>query len=185
MNSSKSCASTAIYSAWTVSDFNDSSRFLLCFGLVTLIRRRNYTHSMNEELNSNSPLDGFELFDNSNMSRVVNKITITKSNQFNFPAAFYQMNRIEGKKGAMLYFNKQAQKVAVTFTDEAQPQGFRLALSNEGKYGAYISARSFLTLNGISDTKYAKRYDYDKQTLADGQTLYIIDLTKGEDGDET
>lgn len=137
---------------------------------------------MNEELHSNSPLEGFELFDNSNMSRVVNKITITKSNQFNFPAAFYQINKIEGKKGAMLYFNKQAQKIAVLFTDEVQPQGFRLALSNEGKYGAYISARSFLTLNDISDLKFAKRYDYEKQALPSGETLYIIDLNKGEEG---
>jgi hypothetical protein len=140
---------------------------------------------MNEELYSNSPLEGFELFDNSNMSRVVNKITITKSNQLNFPAAFYQINKIEGKKGAKLYFNKQAQKIAVLFTDDVQPQGFKLALSNDGKYGAYLSARSFLALNGISDIKYAKRYDYEKQTLADGQILYVIDLTKGEDGGET
>ena len=85
----------------------------------------------------------------------------------------------------MLYFNKPAQKVAVMFTDEVEPQGFKLALSNEGKYGAYISARSFLTLNGISDIKYAKRYDYDKQSLSDGRTLYVIDLNKGEDGGET
>lgn len=140
---------------------------------------------MNEELHSNSPLEGFELFDNSNMSRVVNKITITKSNQLNFPAAFYQINKIEGKKGAMLYFNKQAQKVAVMFTDEVEPQGFKLALSNEGKYGAYISARSFLTLNGISDIKYAKRYDYVQQNVSDGRTLYVIDLNKGEDGGES
>ena len=52
------------------------------------------------------------------------------------------------------------------------------------KYGAYISARSFLTLNGISDMKYAMRYDYDKQNLPDGQSIYVIDLTKGEDGGE-
>lgn len=147
--------------------------------------RRTYNHSMNEELTNNSPLEGFELFDNSNMSRVVNKITITKSNQLNFPAAFYQINKIEGKKGAKLYFNKQAQKVAVQFTDEVESQGFKLALSNEGKYGAYISARSFLTLNGINDLKYAKRYDYEKMVAADNQTLYVIDLTKGEDGGET
>lgn len=140
---------------------------------------------MNEELMNNSPLEGFELFDNSNMSRVVNKITITKSNQLNFPAAFYQINKIEGKKGAKLYFNKQAQKVAVQFTDEVQPQGFKLALSNEGKYGAYISARSFLTLNGISDIKYAKRYDYEKMAVGDDQVLFVVDLTKGEDGGDT
>lgn len=138
---------------------------------------------MENELHNNSPLEGFELFDNSNMSRVVDKITITKSHQLNFPAAFYKINKIDGKKGAMLYFNKAAQKVAVQFTDNVPQQGFKLALSNEGKYGAYISARSFLTLNGISDKKYAKRYDYEKLDN-NGQTLFVIDLTKGEDGGE-
>lgn len=130
---------------------------------------------------NNSPLEGFELFDNSNMSRVVDKITITKSNQLNFPAAFYKINKLDGKKGAMLYFNKVAQKVAIQFTDDVQSQGFKLSLSNEGKYGAYISARSFLTLNGISDKRFAKRYDYDK-VEANEQTLFVIDLNKGEDG---
>lgn len=130
---------------------------------------------------NNSPLEGFELFDNSNMSRVVDKITITKSNQLNFPAAFYKINKLDGKKGAMLYFNKVAQKVAIQFTDDVQSQGFKLSLSNEGKYGAYISARSFLTLNGISDKRFAKRYDYDK-VEANVQTLFVIDLNKGEDG---
>ena len=139
---------------------------------------------MNEESISNSPLQGFELFDNSNMSRVVDKITITKSNQLNFPAAFYKINKIEGKQGAVLYFNKAAQKVAVQFTDDVPKHGFKLSLSNEGKYGAYISARSFLTLNGINGKEYAKRYDYQKVDGGDGQTLFIIDLTKGEDGGE-
>ncbi len=137
---------------------------------------------MNNEDVNNSPLEGFELFDNSNMSRVVDKITITKSNQLNFPAAFYKINKIEGKKGAMLFFNKTARKVAVQFTDDVLPQGFKLALSNDGKYGAYLSARSFLTLNGISDKKYAKRYNYEKIVGANGQTVFVIDLTKGEDG---
>lgn len=143
--------------------------------------RTAYNDSMNNELQNNSPIDGFELFDNSNMSRVVDKITITKSHQLNFPAAFYKINKIEGKKGAMLYFNKAAQKVAIQFTDDVIPQGFKLALSNEGKYGAYLSARSFLTLNGISDKKYAKRYDYEKVDASD-RTLFVVDLNKGEDG---
>lgn len=135
--------------------------------------------------NSNqTPLDGFELFDNSTMSRVVDKITVTKSNQLNFPAAFYTINKLAGKKGAMLYFNKASQKIAVQFTDEVKPQGFKLALSNEGKYGAYISVRSFFTLNGIDNKKYAKRYDYDKIIDSDGQPIFIIDLTKGEEGGE-
>ena len=137
---------------------------------------------MNEEFKNNSPLEGFELFDNSNMSRVVDKITITRSNQLNFPAAFYKINKIDKKQGAMLYFNKTAQKVAVQFTDDVPAQGFKLSLSNEGKYGAYISARSFLTLNGINDRKYAKRYDYDKVDVGNGVALFVIDLTKGEEG---
>lgn len=137
--------------------------------------------SMNEDKYISSPLEGFELFDNSNMSRVVNKITITKSNQLNFPAAFYTINKLEGKKSAMLYFNKASQKIAIQFMDEGNSQGFKLALSNNGRYGAYVSVRSFFTLNGIDNKKYAKRYDYEKID-ADGRTLFVIDLNKGEDG---
>jgi hypothetical protein len=129
-------------------------------------------------------LAGFELFDSSTMSRVVDKITITKSNQLNFPAAFYTINKLAGKKGAMLYFNKASQKIAVQFTDEVKPQGFKLALSNGGKFGAYISVRSFFTLNGIDTKKYAKRYDYEKIADPSNQSIFIIDLTKGEEGSE-
>ncbi|MGZ6005469.1 MAG: hypothetical protein ACXWLH_04955, partial [Candidatus Saccharimonadales bacterium] len=67
---------------------------------------------------------------------------------------------------------------------EVSPQGFKLALSNDGKYGAYISVRSFFTLNGIDTKKYAKRYDYEKITDNSGQPIFIIDLTKGEEGGE-
>jgi len=131
-----------------------------------------------------SQLEGFEPFDNSAMSRVVNKITITKSNQLNFPAAFYSINGLEGKKGAMLYFNKGAQKVAVQFTDEVIDKGFKLALSNNGKYGAYISIRSFLTLNNIEMPRYAGRYDYEKLADGSGNIFFVIDLMKREDGSE-
>lgn len=139
---------------------------------------------MNDDNYNPSSLEGFELFDNSNMSRVVNKITITKSNQLNFPAAFYTINKLEGKKSAMLYFNKASQKIAIQFMDEDSPQGFKLALSNGGKYGAYVSVRSFFTLNGIDNKKYADRYDYEKVDN-NGQTLFVIDLNRGEDGGDS
>lgn len=141
--------------------------------------RRSYNVGM---IDDNSPLEGFELFDNSNMSRVVNKITITKSNQLNFPAAFYSINNLVGKKGAMLYYNKNAQKIAIQFTDEVNEKGFKLTLSNNGRYGAYMSVRSFMTLNGIDTKKYAARYDYEKLLDLQQQTIFVIDLTKGEHG---
>ena len=140
-----------------------------------------YDESMNDDTHS-SLLEGFELFDNSNMSRVVNKITITKSNQLNFPAAFYSINGLDGKKGAMLYYNKETHKIAVQFTDEVNDKGFKLALSNNGKYGAYISIRSFLTLNNIETLRYAGRYDYEKIAGPNGEQLFIIDLAKREEG---
>jgi hypothetical protein len=136
---------------------------------------------MNDGTNA-SPLEDFELFDNSTMSRVVNKITITKSNQLNFPAAFYSINNLDGKKGAMLYFNKVAQKIAVQFIDEVNDKGFKLALSNNGKYGAYVSVRSFLTLNNIEMPRYAGRYDYEKIDGPGGTPLFVIDLTKRQEG---
>lgn len=131
---------------------------------------------------NNSPLEGFELFDNSSMSRVVNKITITKSNQLNFPAAFYSINKLDGKKGAMLYYNKDAKKIAIQFIDVVNDQSFKLTLSNNGKYGAYISVRSFLTLNNIEMPQNAGRYDYKVVTGANGEQMFIIDLTKREEG---
>lgn len=135
-----------------------------------------------DEQTQSSQLEGFELFDNSNMSRVVNKITLTKSNQLNFPAAFYSINGLDGKKTALLYFNKNMQKIAVQFTDELDDKGFKLTLSNGGKYGAYISIRSFLTLNNIEVPRHAGRYDYEKIVGPNGAPLFVIDLTRREEG---
>lgn len=133
---------------------------------------------MNEE--QNNPLDGFTFFDNSGMSRVVDKITITKSSQFNFPAAFYKLNSLSGKQGVALYYNNMQSKIGIRFTDTLDPKGFKLVLSNEGKYGAYISAKSFLLLNKIELPRSAGRYEYKKFNTSEG-VVFIIDLNDKEE----
>lgn len=129
----------------------------------------------------NSVLEGFELFDNSSMTRVVDKISLTKSYQFNFPAAFYTKNRIKGMQGVLLYFNKTDSKIAVRFIKELDDKSFRLSLSNGGKYGAYIAAKSFFTLNNIKMPEHAGRYDYKEINNGDIK-LFVIDLGSREGG---
>lgn len=124
---------------------------------------------MNE---NKSPLEGFTLFDNSAMTRIVDKITLTSSGQFNFPAAFYNLNKLKDKKCVRVYYNQIDQKVAITFLDNEDPKGFKLILSNNGKYGGYIAAKSFITLNKIDLKKYGGRYDYEKIDTNEG--LYFV-----------
>lgn len=138
---------------------------------------------MEDTDNKTNPLNGFTFFDNSNVSRLVDKITITKSSQLNFPAAFYNLNKLQGKQGVDLYYKESEQKIGLQFTDEVTPKGFKLVLSNHGKYGGYVSAKSFFTLNKIDIPKYSGRYEYEKFNTSAGD-VFIIDLNiRGKGGD--
>ena len=124
-------------------------------------------------MESNFNLTNFKKFDNSGITRVVDKITLTQSNQINFPAAFYRFNELAGKRTAFLYYNEHDKQIAIEFNDSVNDrQGFKLILSKGGEYGAYIAAKAFLSSNKIDLSKYAGRYSYTKQSI--GDIIYFV-----------
>jgi hypothetical protein len=139
---------------------------------------------MNQENNS---IGGFAPFKNEGLTRVVDKITITKVNQFNFPSAMYKRNRLDRYQAVRLYYNKASWEIGLEFLEEHEEGSFKLVLSEEGRYGAYIVAKSFFFFNGLTAQLLAGRYSYKAVNLAEmgadrPGTMYIIDL-KDKGGD--
>ena len=66
-------------------------------------------------------------------------------------------------------------KVAIEFLEDDDKSGFKLILSNDGKYGCYISSRAFFQYNGIDYTKFAQRYDYIREKI-DNKEVFVIAL---------
>lgn len=129
---------------------------------------------------------GFEQFVSANITRLVDKISITKVNQFNFPTAMFRKNNLTRFKAVRLFYNKAERKVGLEFIASPQPDDGSLKLipsGDEGQYGAYIVAKSFFFMNDLNPEKLAGRYDYDKVSLEDlgasrAGTMFVIDLNK-------
>lgn len=139
---------------------------------------------MNQE---NNIIGGFTPFKNEGLTRVVDKITITKVNQFNFPSAMYKRNHLDRYQAVRLYYNRVSQEIGLEFLKDHEDGSFKLVLSEEGRYGAYIVAKSFFFFNELSAMQLAGRYSYKAVNLAEmgadrPGTMYIIDL-KDRGGD--
>lgn len=136
----------------------------------------------------NSTFSGFKQFTNETLTRVVDKISITKGSQFNFPTAMYKKNRLSQFKAARLYYNKERQLVGIEFIPELEDGAFKLVLSAEGRYGAFIVAKSFFFMHDLDAKRYARRYNYKKLNLEElgaGRpgTMFAIDLKEKEEKD--
>jgi hypothetical protein len=130
---------------------------------------------------------GFEAFQNEGLTRVVDKITITKVNQFNFPTAMYKRNKLHRYSAVRIYFNRADMQVGLEFLNEYENGSFKLILSEEGRYGAYIVAKSFFFFNELEAKQFAGRYGYKTVNLSEMDAkrlgvMYIIDL-KDKGGD--
>jgi hypothetical protein len=138
--------------------------------------------------NFNSFAD-FKPFQNEGLTRVIDKITITKGNQFNFPTAMYQRNHLKNYKAVRLYYNKKASQVGIEFLKDQEEGSFKMILSEGGRYGAFIVAKSFFFLNDLKAEDYAGRYSYDSVKFTDmgadrPGSLYVISLKdEGEASD--
>ncbi len=124
-------------------------------------------------------LEGFELFNNQAVSRIVNKITITKNYMLNFPSAFYTLNEIKNARSALLYYNKQTKQIAIEFKMDVNEKGFKITAPNNGMYGGYITAKNFFILNDLMGKIRTGRYDYEKKEIKKGLdniSLYLIEL---------
>lgn len=125
-------------------------------------------------------MEGFELFDNQSINRVVNKITITKNYSINFPTAFCRINGVGDKKTALLYFNREKFQIAIEFKEGVDERGFKITNSNGGRYGGYITTKNFFTMNGLIGNVKVGRYDYRKiseqHNGLDNKELYVLQL---------
>lgn len=137
-------------------------------------------------MSKDNTIGGFEQFIGTNMSRLVDKITITKGSHFNLPTAMYRKNSINKFKFVKLFYNKKDSQIGFEFTNIQEPEDGSLKLvpsGDKGQYGAYIVAKSFFFMNSLKPEKLAGRYDYAKKTLkslgADRPGfMYVIDLKK-------
>lgn len=134
----------------------------------------------------NDNIGSFEQFIGSNMSRLVDKITITKGSHFNLPTAMYRKNKINNFKYVKLFYNKKEHQIGFEFTTSQEPEDGSLKLvpsGDKGQYGVYIVAKSYFFMNNLDPLKLHGRYEYAKKTLkslgADRPGfMYVIDLTK-------
>lgn len=106
------------------------------------------------------------------VTRIVDKITLTTSKQIGFPQAFTKKHGIHDYEGVLLYWNADQKVVAVRFTNDMSPQGVMKLVKSE-RYGAYISVSTFLATYGIDPKKYQRRYDYEKVD----PTLFALETT--------
>ena len=137
-------------------------------------------------MNNIEKFGGFEQFVGADISRLVDKISITKGSQFNFPTAMHRKNKLGRYKAVKVYFNKKERQIGLEFISEPQSGDGSLKLipsGDKGQYGAYIVAKSFFFLNDLKPMKLAGRYEYDKASIKQlgaerAGTLYVIDLNK-------
>lgn len=95
------------------------------------------------------------------VSRIVDKITLTTSKQIGFPQAFARKHGIHDYEGVILYWESESKAVAVEFTNDISQRGFTRMVKSD-KYGAYAGVSTFLSTHSIDPKSYQRRYDYQK-----------------------
>ncbi len=124
-------------------------------------------------------MEGFILFDNSSVSRVVDKITITKNYLINFPSAFYKINNLNGKKSVLLLYNQDARQIAIIFKDDYDNRGFKITTSNNGQGGGYITAKNFFAMHNLIGKIKVGRHTYERHAIKKGdcdEDAFVLQL---------
>jgi hypothetical protein len=98
---------------------------------------------------------------NKDITRVVDKITLTTSRQMGFPQAFTKKHNVHDYDGIILYWEPASQAIAVEFTNDVSQSGF-IKLVKSDKYGAYAGISTFLSTHSLEPKDYQRRYDYEK-----------------------
>jgi len=98
---------------------------------------------------------------NKDVTRVVDKITLTTSRQIGFPQAFTRKHNVHDYEGIILYWEPNAKAIAVEFTNDVSQSGFTRLVKSE-KYGAYAGISTFLSTHSLEPKNYERRYNYEK-----------------------
>lgn len=103
------------------------------------------------------------------------RITVTKSQSIGLPTKFYNDNKINQYKYAVLFYDKEVNAIGILFTnDENEKNGFSIVKSE--KYGGSIVSRSFFKAHNIDTLKYHNRYNWRIHKEGDMGDLYVIEL---------
>lgn len=95
------------------------------------------------------------------VTRIVDKITLTTSRQIGFPQAFARKHAVHDFEGIILYWEPNSKAIAVEFTNDIDQKGFTRIVKSE-KYGAYAGISTFLSTHSIEPKNYQRRYNYEK-----------------------
>lgn len=107
-----------------------------------------------------------------------NRITVTASNSFGFPAKFFRDNKVENYKYVVIYYDEHEKIVGFLFiNDEGEQHKFTIIKSKRG-YGGAIVATSFFKTNNIESKEYKGRYTWEIQDMEGVGKIFIIKLMK-------
>jgi hypothetical protein len=98
------------------------------------------------------------------------KVSIWLRGQIGFNHGAVQKYNISDWDYAILYFDKDEQKIGIKFTNDASEKG--VCKITKGKTGAFISAKPFLSYYDISHEK-TKKYDVE---FDDENDMYVVSL---------
>ena len=108
-------------------------------------------------------------------------ISVTKSNSFGFPPAFFKENRLDKFSKVNLYFDPNAKVVGIKFLKDGEEASFALNKYGKEKKGASVVAKSFFSEYGIQAPRVNGRYEPTVTVRPDIGKVFLIQLEDHEE----
>lgn len=113
-------------------------------------------------------------------TRQENRLTITRSCSIGLPTKFFNDNKIENYKYAVLFYDEEKKAIGILFTsDESKENKFSI-IRNKTGFGGGITVRSFFKSYNIDPAIYFGRYDYQKINLEGVGEIFVINLKENQ-----
>ena len=106
----------------------------------------------------------FEVFEDTRL-RTKEFISITDNKTFGLPRTFLNSQGISSEHKAVILYDADEKKIALSFTLNDPKFGLAVRIPNE-KQGGMVVARSFFDAKNIDPRMYSGRYDFEKVPLA-------------------
>lgn len=111
-------------------------------------------------------------------ARVVDKITVTRTQSIGFPTKFYNDKNIKSFKYVVLYYDAEQKAIGIDFTNNVEEKSKFTIIHSKKGYGGSIIARSFFTTNEIDTNKYYGRYSWEKAPVPGVGDVFVIKLAE-------
>jgi hypothetical protein len=92
-------------------------------------------------------------------TKTEDRITVTKSQSIGLPTKFYNDNKIDDFKFAVLFYDKEAKAIGIQLTNEETEKN-KFSIVKSKNYGGNIVARSFFKAHSIDTSVYHGRYNW-------------------------